>query len=82
MGCLSRRVIHRDLKPENILMSNGMAKVSDFGLAGMTTALNSTLRASCGTPAFSAPEVLRGQSYGPTVDIWCVQLQRTHKECD
>lgn len=67
-GC--RRVIHRDLKPENILLCEGEPKVSDFGLAGMTTPLNATLNASCGTPEFCAPEVLRGSAYGPAVDIW------------
>jgi len=66
-----RRVIHRDLKPENILMTGGVAKVSDFGLAGMTTPTNSKLQLSCGTPEFCAPEVLKGKPYGPSVDIWC-----------
>lgn len=29
----SRKIIHRDIKPENILLSNGVAKIADFGFA-------------------------------------------------
>lgn len=62
--------MHRDLKPENILMSDGIAKITDFGLAGVTTPLDATLHDACGTLEFCAPEVLRGKPYGPPVDIW------------
>ena len=29
----ARKIIHRDIKPENILLSNGVAKIADFGFA-------------------------------------------------
>ena len=69
---LSRRVIHRDLKPENILMDEAMnVKIADFGLAGITTPFSGNLRQLCGTPEFTAPEIVQGKEYsGPAVDIW------------
>lgn len=33
----SESIIHRDLKPENILVSNGVAKICDFGWAIQTS---------------------------------------------
>lgn len=67
-----RRVIHRDLKPENILMDEAMnVKIADFGLAGITTPFSGNLRQLCGTPEFTAPEIVQGKEYsGPAVDIW------------
>lgn len=73
MLCLShRRVIHRDLKPENILMDESSnVKIADFGLAGITTPFSGNLRQLCGTPEFTAPEIVQGKEYsGPAVDIW------------
>jgi len=54
----SRNVTHRDLKTSNLLVtSDKKIKIADFGLAKV---LNSTRQStkSCGTPAFTAPEVL------------------------
>lgn len=67
-----RRVIHRDLKPENILMDESTnVKIADFGLAGITTPFSGNLRQLCGTPEFTAPEIVQGKEYsGPAVDIW------------
>ncbi|XP_074596761.1 maternal embryonic leucine zipper kinase-like [Brevipalpus obovatus] len=66
---------HRDLKPENILFdSKHRIKLIDFGLAANSTD-NPTnlqhLRTCCGSPAYAAPELIRGLSYsGPAVDVW------------
>ena len=71
-GPVFRRVIHRDLKPENILMDESTnVKIADFGLAGITTPFSGNLRQLCGTPEFTAPEIVQGKEYsGPAVDIW------------
>jgi len=57
----SRDLIHRDLKPENILLGNfGEVLVTDWGLAIEIEVLRSgiaTVRMSCGTPAYMAPEM-------------------------
>lgn len=61
----SRGIIHRDLKPENILFdeqAGGIAKVSDFGLAGfvdegVTSRYNLTeFHVAMGTASYMAPE--------------------------
>lgn len=64
-----RRVIHRDLKPENILMEGSMPKIADFGLAGvMAPVAGGSFTLQCGTPEFSAPEIVGGREYeGPAV---------------
>ncbi|MGE5187277.1 MAG: protein kinase domain-containing protein [Acidobacteriota bacterium] len=54
-------IVHRDFKPENVLCTpDGEARVSDFGLAGIAEDVPHE-RAILGTPAYMAPEILRGQ---------------------
>ena len=46
-------------------------RVADFGLAAITTPMSGNLQMACGTPEFTAPEILRGREYvGTAVDIW------------
>ena len=50
-------LIHRDVKPANILFNDdGMAKISDFGLAGIVETQAQTSDAIWGTPYYVAPE--------------------------
>lgn len=65
-------MIHRDLKPENVLLDDcDNVKIADFGLAGITTPFSGNLRVQCGTPEFTAPEIVNGREYnGPSVDVW------------
>ncbi|KNB46852.1 calcium/calmodulin protein kinase [Blastocystis sp. subtype 4] len=73
--CHDRGIVHRDLKPENILLKNKQdytnIKIADFGFARETHAMNG-LSTSCGTPGYLAPEIMKGQVYGPPVDIWAI----------
>lgn len=69
-------VAHRDLKPENLLVggdNDDEIKVADFGLSKVFGAeMESKLKTSCGTPDYVAPEVLLGQPYEESVDMWSV----------
>ncbi|XVE81720.1 hypothetical protein DITRI_Ditri15bG0088500 [Diplodiscus trichospermus] len=71
--CHQNGVAHRDLKPQNLLLDrNGNLKVSDFGLSALPEQLNDgLLHTACGTPAYTAPEVVRRKGYnGSKADAW------------
>ena len=56
----SEHVVHRDIKPANILLSDGPARIADFGIArAMTVAGGDQLTGSgvgLGTPEYMSPE--------------------------
>jgi hypothetical protein len=55
-------LVHRDFKPDNVLMADARPLVSDFGLAQRLDpdATSDVDPAFAGTPAYMAPEQLRG----------------------
>lgn len=53
-----------------MLDENFNAKVADFGLSNDFVA-GQMLKTICGSPAYSAPELVQGKKYdGPAVDVW------------
>lgn len=54
----------RDLKPENVLFFEklGVVKLTDFGFSNKFCP-GQKLETSCGSLAYSAPEILLGDSY-------------------
>ncbi|XP_054804694.1 CBL-interacting serine/threonine-protein kinase 4-like [Prosopis cineraria] len=75
--CHQNGVAHRDIKPQNLLLDkDGNLKVSDFGLSSLSENLRDhLLSTACGTPVYTAPEILQRQSYnGSLTDAWSCGL--------
>src|SRR5436853_1452099 len=72
-------LIHRDVKPANILFNDdGMAKISDFGLAGIVEPHAQTSGAIWGTPYYVAPERLNNQPEDFRSDIYSLGATLFH----
>ena len=71
-----KKIAHRDLKPENILLTEDLiVKIGDFGLSKYYKSNNTRLTTICGSPCYSAPEMLRGNKYKPwPIDVWGIGI--------
>ncbi|XP_069819432.1 mitogen-activated protein kinase kinase kinase 1 [Dendropsophus ebraccatus] len=81
------QIIHRDIKGANLLIdSTGQRlRIADFGaaarLASKGTGAGEFQGQLLGTIAFMAPEVLRGQQYGRSCDVWSVGCSIIEMSC-
>jgi serine/threonine protein kinase len=65
----SNQIAHRDLKNQNIMLSvEGGVKLIDFGLA--VDMSEGPRFGMVGSPLWMAPEMIRGDAYMYSVDIW------------
>ncbi|MCP4051078.1 MAG: serine/threonine-protein kinase, partial [bacterium] len=68
-------IIHRDIKPANIMLyykaNNKLSiKIIDFEFSEETLQAGQCKGPVMGTLEYMAPEILTGQKYGTSVDIW------------
>jgi serine/threonine protein kinase len=67
---LKRCILHRDLKPQNALVTEfSGAKLADFGSSRAKGTMDATMTA-VGTPLYAAPELMRGEAYDETIDVY------------
>jgi len=73
----NKGIVHRDIKPENLLFKDeGMDKLVlvDFGISKIIDGPTDLLTTVCGSPGYTAPEILKGKSYSKSVDLWSIGI--------
>eukprot|EP00466_Bigelowiella_natans_P007027 jgi/Bigna1/86456/estExt_fgenesh1_pg.C_100288 len=66
-----KRVMHRDLKPANIMLTrDNRINIGDLGLSRYFTSQTLEAFSKVGTPLYMSPEVLQGDGYGFSADVW------------
>lgn len=72
----SRGIVHRDIKPENLLYKDKNPKsellLCDFGISKMIDSPEEMLTTVCGSPGYTAPEILKHEPYSKPVDMWSI----------
>jgi len=67
-------LIHNDIKPGNIMINqHGQVLLADFGIARLADAATATM-VGAGTPAYMAPEQVKGLDPVPQTDIYALGI--------
>jgi tetratricopeptide (TPR) repeat protein len=68
-------IVHRDLKPTNVLVdADGVPHLLDFGIAKLLDRSDGTQTQLACTPAYAAPEQLRGEDVSTATDVYALGL--------
>jgi len=70
-------IVHRDIKPENIFLhgASESVKIGDLGISrSIDVQSGQRAKTRIGTPRYVSPEVLRGDDYYFSTDIWSLGI--------
>jgi eukaryotic-like serine/threonine-protein kinase len=68
-------IVHRDLKPSNVMVDlHGEPKLLDFGIAKLLDNTDTEQTVGALTPAYAAPEQLRGEPVSTATDVYALGL--------
>lgn len=69
----SKGVVHCDVKPANVMINqHGNIQLTDFGIARHAGSDATMTLAGAGTPAYMAPEQVRGDVVTPATDVYAL----------
>ena len=68
-------IVHRDVKPSNVMvLKNGLVKITDFGIAQMSSATRTISGMVMGSPKYMSPEQVVGQAVDGRSDIFSLGI--------